>query len=413
MFLKKIIELYKKSNNIVLFYIGFGISSVVPYILYPHLIKSLGEENFGTILYLQSIAAILGAVIEYGFSIVATRELSQRTNDDKYISIILRDVVYSKVLLTFLVLIVSYIVYIYSNLFSHNGYFFIITYLLGISMGWSFLWFFQGVNKGIIIVVIESISKLFLLASTYYFVNDTNDTFTVLILQVISNTAPNIIGFMLLYSRLKAIPIPSFKVIIQNLYDTKYSFFFRISAMLHTNMPLIFLGLITDKTSVAYYGTCYKLTKNAITTIVNPFWQAIFPKLTELKQNNIIKYDLFSRQVKGLYIVVGCVFSCIIFLFSDIIVSMFFTTQNTVILNTFQVLSFSVVFVLVAIYYLNINLIEGREKKVFYATLINIFCLFLSMLVFKYYKSIGAAFATIVADVLLIITLIVIRKKYA
>ena len=72
------------SNVLFLSIIQYS-SYLLPLLVYPYLIATVGASNFGLILFSQSFVAIFGLIISYGFDLSGVKYVSINRNNKKLI----------------------------------------------------------------------------------------------------------------------------------------------------------------------------------------------------------------------------------------------------------------------------------------------------------------------------------------
>ena len=76
---KKIIA----KNYVALLFIQ-GANFILPLIILPYLVRTLGSEKYGLVMVAQSVALFLTIIVDFGFNISATREVANLKNDKEY-----------------------------------------------------------------------------------------------------------------------------------------------------------------------------------------------------------------------------------------------------------------------------------------------------------------------------------------
>src|SRR5690606_41559561 len=57
-----------------------------PLLAYPYLIKTIGTDQYGSLIYSQAIIGYFVILINFGFSITATREIAPNREDKRKLS---------------------------------------------------------------------------------------------------------------------------------------------------------------------------------------------------------------------------------------------------------------------------------------------------------------------------------------
>ena len=83
----------------------------IPLITYPYLIRILGSETYGLIVFVQAIIAYLLILVGFGFNTIATKEISVNRDNKEKINEIVSSVLIIKIaLLIFAFLILYFLV---------------------------------------------------------------------------------------------------------------------------------------------------------------------------------------------------------------------------------------------------------------------------------------------------------------
>mgnify|MGYP000464591323 FL=1 len=99
---------------------------VLPLLTLPYLVRVLGVETFGLVAFATAFITFFNILVDYGFNLSATREVSiHRENKDK-ITEIYSSVLAIKFILIFVSLIIlSFIVFTFEKFSSHSILYFI------------------------------------------------------------------------------------------------------------------------------------------------------------------------------------------------------------------------------------------------------------------------------------------------
>ncbi|RRS32050.1 MAG: hypothetical protein P794_02380 [Epsilonproteobacteria bacterium (ex Lamellibrachia satsuma)] len=84
---------------------------IIPLLVFPYLIRVIGIEKFGLIMFVLSVIQYLKIITEYGFSLIAAKEVAQNKANINSLSRIVSNVFGSKIILlllsSFLLLLIT------------------------------------------------------------------------------------------------------------------------------------------------------------------------------------------------------------------------------------------------------------------------------------------------------------------
>ena len=86
----KFLQFYSGNKNIVKNFSYLAVLQVfnlaIPLVTLPYLITVLGRENYGLIVFSQTLVSYFLILINFGFNIIATKEVSLHRDDEKKLS---------------------------------------------------------------------------------------------------------------------------------------------------------------------------------------------------------------------------------------------------------------------------------------------------------------------------------------
>lgn len=286
-----------------------GANIILPLLTLPYLIRTIGTECFGLVMIAQAIGVFLTIIVDFGFNISATREVSLLRNDRERLSQLYWNVFYIKfalVLITFLIVVTlafsiprfktEYLVYILS---------------FGMVLGQAIFptWFFQGIEKMRIITIINVLAKIIFTVSIFIFILSPNDYQLVPLFNGGGFILAGFIGFI--YS-LKYIDFrkPDIKAIKELIKDTSSLFVSNFATSLYTSGNTFILGMLGGDVMAGIYSSMEKLVL-ALKNVFIPLYQAIFPWLSTKepkKMKSVIKKMTLPVAIIGSIIAITIIF---------------------------------------------------------------------------------------------------------
>lgn len=283
-----------------IFYLSLiqGSSFLIPLVLLPYLIRVLGAEIYGKLIFYQVIFLYACAIIDFGFNFSSTQDIARKQNDRSYINAIFSVTLICKSLILLISVIISFIYFYYLNNNRDDSYLF--WCFIPQLFGYAFLplWLFQGIEKTNIIAICTIAARLFTTIITFMVVKDSDDLYLAAFLQSITFTITAVLS--LLYVYLKRIASIE-RVSINDIYlsfRNSFPFFISVfSVNLYTTLPAIVIGIVLGNVSVAYYNIALTI-RNALLGLFNPISQSLFPRINSLYVNNRCEaYKLIKRSL--------------------------------------------------------------------------------------------------------------------
>ncbi len=265
---------------------------------YPYLIKVLGKETFGLVIFAQTFVSYFVVLVSFGFNISATKEISIFRDDRAKVNEIFSSILIIKgtlFLVSFIGLIVAFNFFetarTYKLLFLFSMFGCLYEFIFPI-------WFFLGVEKMKDVTIISFISKSIFFILIFLFIKSKSDY---LYVPLFSGIGSLIAG---LYSVYKVIKNEKVEFTFQSIKTLKHYFkesitFFisNLSSHIYSNANKLVIGTFLGMTQVAYFDLAEKI----ILMLKLPqavFSQAVFPRITKDLNRKLIK-NLFVLSFLG------------------------------------------------------------------------------------------------------------------
>ncbi len=272
-----------------------------PLITYPYLIRVLGKDIYGLVIYANTIAGYFLVFISFGFEISEIREISIWRNDKKKVSQIVSTVLTVKsffALLSFIIFLTA--VLLIPRLKEHKWLFFA-TFGFLIDSAINPRFYFQGIEKMKFITYLTLTSRLFFLISIFVFVVKPGHYVWVPALTSLGAITASIIGLYIIFAKHKLKPLrPDFSGIKETLKNSFPFFSSRVSVLAINRTNILLIGTFIGYGEVAYYDLAEKLV-GVMKMPFNIFNQVLFPNVSRTKNIQLVKKILIL--LLGVYIV--------------------------------------------------------------------------------------------------------------
>ncbi|WP_286912205.1 oligosaccharide flippase family protein [Flavobacterium sp. UBA4197] len=309
------LQIIKNNNKSIVrnfFHIGIikFVNILSKYLLIGYLIRVLGEENYGTITWVDSFIQYFLILINFGFDLYISKNIVENKDDKAKIDEIISSIYTIKALL-FLLSFILLVPFIFISGTQAYFFLFIVMMLMGGGEVLFPIWYFQGIEKMKPITIVTVIARVFLVIGTFVLVVNNDHGFRYVVLLVISNLIWGGMGFYFLKkeSNFKFLKIP-LKTLLFYLKEG-YLFFLGKFSTLFLNFGTIFLiGYFCSKSLVSGFDLASKIVF-AFVFVYEVIQQAVFPSIVRNKRIT------FMRKLVLLTFMMGIIFALITYCFSE------------------------------------------------------------------------------------------------
>lgn len=319
-----------------------GVSYVIPVFLFGYLVKALSVEGFGKYSIALAICAYAQVVVDYGFSLTASREVARQQDSILELSRIYFETTIVKVILAVVVYPVYYVSCL--KLIDDSSLLMSTQIAYAIVVGGAFFpgWFFQGIEKLGFVVVVDIFCKVVSFLMVFVFVEDEGDVAVAILVQAVPLMMVSILCNILILSKyvdLCCVNLTA-KGLFCSLKDGWSIFVSSIASVMLTNSATLILSSTTTTYNVGLYSAAEKLAK-AINGVFAPITQAIYPYNCRQFSKSLAD-GLFSVKKTGVPLIIFAGFLLVlIYVLSDY-VGFFFniSDESVLVFNILLVWSF-------------------------------------------------------------------------
>jgi O-antigen/teichoic acid export membrane protein len=269
---------------------------VLPLVVFPYLIRMLGREVYGIVVFAQAIISYLVILVSFGFNLSATKQVSIHRDDKNELSEIVSSTFILKGLLFLLsLLIVAILIFVIPQIKEYK-----LLYFLSLSMClYEFIfpiWYFQGIERMKYITILNLVNRGIFVVLTFILVKSPDDY---LLVPGLNGIGAILTGFITVYlifgkDRIRFI-LPPLNRLLFHIRESYPYFISNISGQLYVKANKVIVGMFLGMTEVAYYD----LAEKVVTVLKIPqqiFNQALFPKISKENNKNLVK-RLFKYSV--------------------------------------------------------------------------------------------------------------------
>lgn len=391
-----------------------GINYLIPFILLPYLLKTLGPEKFGMIAFCQAVVQYFVLVVDYGFNLTATKKISiNRGNQEELNKIFVSTIAAKSILCVFCFIV--YLVFLFTvPIFWQYRQVLSILMLTVVGTVLFPVWFFQGLEKMRLLSIVNFVIKLFLFPITLLLVKKPDDYLIAVVLQSIVFLIAGFFSIAIIYknSFVKWIKV-DYKDILNELKAGWNVFLSTVASNLYTTSFVIILGVYTSNTIVGYYVAAEKIMRISCFILIGPAIQSLFPKMSALVVNNPVNASQLLRKAflgSAIFLVI---ISFALYLFSEQITT-FLGSKYKSATYLIKILSVTPIFIGLGGILGQVGILAFEDGKNF--SKVYLICGGISIiLVFtltNYYKEIGTAISLVLTEFTVFLLMLHFGFKY-
>lgn len=300
-------------SNFLALTIVQGLNFLLPLLVVPYLLYTLGVELFGLLAMATAFISYFMILSDYGFNVTATREISiYRDNSEK-----LNEIFSAVMMIKVILMIIGFTILLLALwLFNNLGEYYLI-YLLtfGMVLGEVLfpIWIFQGMEKMRYIAILNIVAKVLFLVAILLFVKEKEDAYLVPLFNSLGFIVVGTISLLYIYKRFKIRFVwQRYTVLKKYLIMGWHIFLSKLAVTLYSSSNIFILGIFTNHLMVGYYAIAYKVI-SALVSLGDIVNQVIFPYLSKKWiENRELYYSIFYKFLKGIMVIMS-LFSLIIF----------------------------------------------------------------------------------------------------
>lgn len=256
---------------------------ILPLITFPYLIRVLGVEKFGLIMFAQATMYYFEIVVDFGFNLSATREVALNAKKVNKLNEIISAVFSIKCFLLIISFLILFIVLSIFDRFTDDYLIYYYSFLKVIAITFFPVWFFQGIEKMKYVTYINIVSKSIYTVLIFVFIQTESDYLLVPLINGFGFFIGSLLALYYVFKHFKHVFVfNSFAIIKQHFIDSSMFFLSRVSVSLYTSSNTFVLGLVASNLTVGYYAIAEKLYM-VIRQLYQPIVQVIYPYISKSK----------------------------------------------------------------------------------------------------------------------------------
>ncbi|MEW9808968.1 MAG: oligosaccharide flippase family protein [Candidatus Symbiodolus clandestinus] len=269
-------------NNVV-----WGIFSqvgglLIPLIELPILARALGQQMYGQVLYVLSIALTASVFVEFGFSFSASRQVIKVKDDRQALAQLITDVFLAKLLLSMLVgVVLSVWLWGSSSASIITDRWLLWIAAFTVSFGFSPIWYYIGIGNLKLPALFDLGIRSIGLGAIVLSVSAPQHAERVLAIQAVVGMVNTLVPSLLMI-RSTGLGRLSFQGAKDVLQESWTLFLYKGAQNIIGSMASTLLGSLSTPQAVGAFAPAEKLVR-AASSLVMPVLNAVFPKAVELQ----------------------------------------------------------------------------------------------------------------------------------
>jgi len=266
---------------------------LIPILEIPVLARALGVQEYGKVVLIQSVALMSSLIVEYGFSLSGSRQVAIARDDKGELSRIYGEVFSAKLIIVLIVLLCSAVLYVLNGSLFFDGPLVFFGFLYFLAFGFSPFWFFQGLEKISVVVILEVILRFASLIFLYWFVKDEGGAKLALGIMAGFGLLNTFVGNVMCIKRVGKIRLCLLGG-IQQLRVGFHVFIYKSSNNILLSAGPSLVGATSGHVAVASYVPAEKIIRGFV-GFVNPILIGFFPYLNRQylsSRDNTIRLSL-------------------------------------------------------------------------------------------------------------------------
>lgn len=401
-------------GNALSLYLVQGLNYLIPLLLLPYLLRALGPQGYGSVIFAQALMGFALILTEFGFNFTAAREVSLARDDPAALARVYWTTMAAKTLLLMLSGVVVSVVIVATPAFREQWQVFAACGLLVVGNVTFPQWYFQGREKLRDMALIQVIARCLVAVGILAFVRSPQDAWHAALIL----SAPQVLAVAVALCLGKALRPeqfhrPSRREIREAFARSWHMFAASVSTTLYLHTNTLVLGLMVGERAVALYALGTRLVA-ALQGLTIPIAQAAFPRASLLFARNPAEAWRLVHRIAWLLLPVMGVAAVLLGVFAPTVVQLFGGSEYADAVSVVRIVAAVPVLVAAATVLAQlvmVNLGLTRQLSRIYVAVGVLNLLVLPVLIWRYAAD-GAALSLTIAEALGPVLMIAVLRRH-
>ncbi len=304
-------------RNTFWLYLMYASNLILPLFVFPYWAKVLGLENFGLLVSTQSMAMIAVLIMDYGFNWSATQLLAKSDKSLLTKSKIFWTVQAGKLILAVVGSILFFSIIYLNQKFKQDSSLYLISWSIIFGSLLSPLWFYQGLEKSVILSIAWVISRLVIVIATIVMVNEEADLYLAAAIYAWGPIFSGIIivAYILINKDIAVCKIEKSEV-YQVIHDSWGAFVGNLFTSGVGHLITVVLNMFAGPAYAGFFAAADRLRQMAVSLMV-PMAQATFVRLNTVSFSGVKPVWILAVRYFIAQSMVGFLLAFLIFIFRE------------------------------------------------------------------------------------------------
>lgn len=402
-------------GNVILNFINTITGIIFPVITFPYASRILLPDGIGAVNFLTSIVNYIVLFTSLGIPMYAVREVAKHRDNIELRNKITVEITALSMALCLLGYIAVWLLAEFVPRISEASALFYILSLSVLFTGIGVNWFYQGIEDFKFITVRAVILRTLAALSLFLFVKDRGDLLIYGAITVGSTVGNNVINFVHLKKYIRFGQIQWRKLdVVRHLRPAVHIFVLNLIISIYINLNSVMLGFMQGDQAVGLYTAGNKIA-HIVLSVVTSLGVVMIPRCSNLVEaGNMNEFGAVIGKATRLVMCMALPFTVGLMLLATPIIRIFCGESFVEAIPVLYWTAPIIIFIgLTNVIGLQVLYPQGKENIVIWSTLGGaVFNLILNLVLIPLYSEIGAAVATFIAELAVLILQIILGYKY-
>jgi PST family polysaccharide transporter len=339
------------------------ITYILPIIILPYLFRVIGADKFGLLAFAQAFVQYFMILMDYGFNVSATKEISLCRDNLSKMSKTFSAVIMTKAVLICISLALFCGIVLSIPKFRNDWPVYLFTFAGVVGNTIFPTWFFQGTEKMKYITNLNILGGILFAGLIFIFVRGPRDYLLVPFTGCCVYLLTGIFGHMIVLRKFRLVfSFQGYKHIGKHL-KSSWDIFISIAAInAYTASRVFAVGLLTNNNITGYYSIAERIANACQTFPLISFSQAIFPRLSHIFRRNKDKAFQIMGHIQQITTTMSLISLPVIFILSPMIVGFVCGNEYGEAVLSLRLLLISVFFVHANAFRVQFLLVSGKTQ---------------------------------------------------